>query len=190
MTAILYPHRRIRLSTLIPPGAADVKRAETEVDVVPDPIPPKPSDEEAQRERKGDVVASFEETAVATKSEPAQPQQYEPTSFLRKYNVSLVNVENLAEEPFDPKSPVIRAVTNEIVNVFKEVATMNSLFRDQISTFSMSQSTGNVTAEPAKLADFAAAVSAGEPGELQEVLSSLNVEERMQKALIVLRKSS
>lgn len=187
LTAILYPHRRIRLSTLIPPSAHDAKKTDSDVEPAPEPIPPKVSDEEAQMQKKGDVVASFEESAVAPKPDPAQPH-YEPTSFLRKYPVSLVNVENLTEEPHDPKSPVIRAVTNEIVNVFKEVASMNSLFRDQISTFSISQSTGNVTADPAKLADFAAAVSAGEPEELQDVLSSLNVEERMQKSLAVLKK--
>ncbi|KAI1369636.1 lon protease [Xylaria arbuscula] len=186
LTAILYPHRRIKLSELIPPTAPEQKKTETEPTDVPDPIPPKP-EEEATQDKKGDVVASFEEGVVANKSDTA-PEKYEPTSFLRKYPVSLANVDNLMEEPFDPKSPVVRAVTNEIVNVFKEVATMNSLFRDQISTFSMSQSTGNVTAEPAKLADFAAAVSAGEPGELQEVLASLNVEDRMQKALVVLKK--
>ncbi|RYP73701.1 hypothetical protein DL771_003414 [Monosporascus sp. 5C6A] len=186
LTAILYPHRRIKLSTLIPPGAQESKKGDTESEPVPEPITPKAEDGVAQ-EKKGDVVASFEESAVATKPEAAA-EKFEPTSFLRKYPVSLVNVENLTEEPFDPKSPIIRAVTNEIVNVFKEVAAMNSLFRDQISTFSMSQSTGNVTAEPGKLADFAAAVSAGEPAELQEVLSSLNVEERMQKALVVLKK--
>ncbi|KAI5868624.1 ATP-dependent protease La [Durotheca rogersii] len=182
LTAILYPHRRIKLSTLIPPpGPPEPAKADGEPQPSPEPIPIK-GGEEPQQEKKGDVVASFEESAVAT------PEKYEPTSFLRKYPVSLVNVDNLSEEPFDPKSPVIRAVTNEIVNVFKEVASMNSLFRDQISTFSMSQSTGNVMAEPAKLADFAAAVSAGEPVELQEVLASLNVEERMQKALVVLKK--
>ncbi|KAL7627636.1 ATP-dependent Lon protease pim1 [Parahypoxylon ruwenzoriense] len=186
LTAILYPHRRIKLSTLIPPSTHEPKKADTEAEPTPEPIPIK-AEEEPQQEKKGDVVASFEESAVASKSEAA-PEKYEPTSFLRKYPVSLVNVDNLSEESFDPKSPVIRAVTNEIVNVFKEVASMNSLFRDQISTFSMSQSTGNVTAEPAKLADFAAAVSAGEPAELQEVLASLNVEERMQKALVVLKK--
>lgn len=184
LTAILYPHRRIKLSTLIPPGAPDAKENDSPPE--PEPIPAK-TDEEAQREKKGDVVASFEEGAVAPKSD-ATVEKYEPTSFLRKYPVSLVNVENLVEEPFDPKSQVIRAITNEIVNVFKEVATMNSLFRDQISTFSMSSSSGNVTSEPAKLADFAAAVSAGEPAELQEVLASLDVEERMQKALVVLKK--
>lgn len=198
LTAILYPHRRIKLSTLIPPGQSDAKKSEPTdtptptANVTPEPEPeviptPKPAEEDASPDKKGDVVASFEESAVASKAD-GSAEKYEPTSFLRKYPVSLVNVENLTDEPYDPKSPVIRAVTNEIVNVFKEVAQMNSLFRDQISTFSMSQSTGNVTAEPAKLADFAAAVSAGDSAELQEVLSSLNVEERMQKALVVLKK--
>ncbi|KAK5628367.1 hypothetical protein RRF57_004082 [Xylaria bambusicola] len=186
LTAILYPHRRIKMSSLIPPIIPEARKAETESADVPDPIPPKPEDE-ASQEMKGDVVASFEEGAVANKSDTAI-EIYEPISFLRKYPVTLANVDNLVEEPFDPKSPVVRAVTNEIVNVFKEVAAMNSLFRDQISTFSISQSTGNVTAEPSKLADFAAAVSAGEPAELQEVLASMNVEDRMHKALVVLKK--
>lgn len=198
LTAILYPHRRIKLSTLIPPGQNEAKKPESSdapaptANATPEPEPEiipqaKSAEEDASPDKKGDVVASFEESAVASKAD-GSAEKYEPTSFLRKYPVSLVNVENLTDEPYDPKSPVIRAVTNEIVNVFKEVAQMNSLFRDQISTFSMSQSTGNVTAEPAKLADFAAAVSAGDSAELQEVLSSLNVEERMQKALVVLKK--
>ncbi|OAA74201.1 ATP-dependent protease La [Cordyceps fumosorosea ARSEF 2679] len=192
LTAILYPHRRIKLSSLVPPTPQqqqqEVKKAEGKKEPeVPEPIPAKSADEAPVLDKKGDVVASFEETAVDKKPDQVA-EKYEPTSFLKKYPVSLVNVENLADEPYDPKSPVIRAVTNEIVNVFKEVATMNNLFRDQISTFSMSQSTGNVTSEPAKLADFAAAVSSGEQTELQEVLGCMNVEERMQKALIVLKK--
>ncbi|KAL6884125.1 ATP-dependent protease La [Trichoderma longibrachiatum] len=185
LTAILYPHRRIKLSSLVAPGGQDADKTESKTEPEPEPIPQKT--EEDTQEKKGDVVASFEESAVEKKSE--QPvDKYEPTSFLKRYPVSLVNVENLADEPYDPKSPVIRAITNEIVNVFKEVATMNNLFRDQISTFSMSQSTGNVTSEPAKLADFAAAVSSGEQNELQEVLACMNIEERMQKALVVLKK--
>ncbi|QYS93697.1 Lon protease-like protein, mitochondrial [Trichoderma simmonsii] len=187
LTAILYPHRRIKLSSLVAPGGQDANKAEPKTEPEPEPIPQKTVEEDAQQEKKGDVVASFEESAVEKKSEQAT-EKYEPTSFLKRYPVSLVNVENLVDEPYDPKSPVIRAVTNEIVNVFKEVATMNNLFRDQISTFSMSQSTGNVTSEPAKLADFAAAVSSGEQNELQEVLACMNIEERMQKALIVLKK--
>jgi Lon-like ATP-dependent protease len=100
----------------------------------------------------------------------------------------LANVENLEDLPYSKKSPLVRAVTSEIVSVFKDIASLNPLFRDQIASFSMSQSAGNVFEEPAKLADFAAAVSAGEPLELQEVLETLTVDDRLQKSLLVLKK--
>ncbi|KAL7269945.1 ATP-dependent Lon protease pim1 [Rhizina undulata] len=183
LTAVLYPHRRIKITKLLSHA-----NKETEV---PAPIQEAEIEavEEEPKEEKGDVVASFEEMPQepVEKTAPPTSSQY-ATAFLKKYNVSIVDVENLTEESYDKKSPVIRAVTSEIVNVFKEVANLNPLFRDQISTFSMSQSAGNVIDEPAKLADFAAAVSAGEVSELQDVLETLSVEDRLQKALVVLKK--
>ncbi|KAK2743873.1 ATP-dependent Lon protease pim1 [Onygenales sp. PD_40] len=172
LTAVLYPHRRIKISSLIPPRDT-TQKAE--------------NDQEATKEapeKQGDVVASFEEGAA---EQISKETSYEPTTFLHKYPVSIVNVENLTEEPYDKKNTVIRAVTNEIVNVFKDIANLNPLFRDQISTFSMSHS-GNIMDEPANLADFAAAVSAGEVKELQDVLDTMNIQERLSKALVVLKK--
>ncbi|KNG86979.1 putative mitochondrial serine protease Pim1 [Aspergillus nomiae NRRL 13137] len=168
VTAVLYPHRRIKVSSLLPPS--DSAKASATED--------KPS------EKQGDVVASFEEGT----QELAPKDHYEPTSFLRKYPVSLVNVENLAEVPYDKKSAIIRAVTSEIVNVCKEIASLNPLFRDQISAFYTDQFPGNLSDEPSKLADFAAAVSAGELQEMQEVLEIMDIEERLPKALVVLKK--
>ena len=171
ITAVLYPHRRIKITSLLPPNdPARMEKLESAREL---------------SDKRGDVVASFEENGV---EQPAREvQQYEPTAFLRKYPVSLVNVENLTEEPHDRKSPVIRAVTSEIVNVCKEIATLNPLFRDQISAFYTDQFPGNLSDEPAKLADFAAAVSAGELKEMQEVLETMNIEERLPKALTVLK---
>ncbi|KEF58932.1 lon protease like, mitochondrial [Exophiala aquamarina CBS 119918] len=183
LTAVLYPHRRIKMSSLLPPSTPGEQRKVAVAEILPADEPkPKPDGTEG----KGDVVASFEESA----KEQTAPQAtvYEPTAFLRKYPVSLVNVENLTEVAHDRKSDVIRALTSEIVNVFKEVATINTIFRDQISDFSVSQSAGNVIEEPAKLADFAAAVSVGEIDELQDILQTMNVEERLHKALVVLKK--
>ncbi|OAX81931.1 ATP-dependent protease La [Emergomyces africanus] len=173
LTAVLYPHRRIKISSLIPPRDMSQK-PETDQQI--------PND--AATEKQGDVVASFEE---ATLEQPPKDTPYEPTSFLHKYPVSIVHVENLTEEPYDKKNTMIRAVTNEIVNVFKDIANLNPLFRDQISTFSMSHS-GNIMDEPANLADFAAAVSAGEVKELQDVLETMDIQERLSKALVVLKK--
>ena len=190
LTAVLYPHRRIKISKLLPPRGMDATggfmSAEiTEVEEAA--MTPVEEDVIETEQEKGDVVASFEEIIDETPPAAAPISPY-ATSFLKKFNVSLVDVENLTEQPYDKKSPIIRAVTSEIVNVFKEVANLNPLFRDQISTFSMSQSAGNVIDEPAKLADFAAAVSAGEVKELQDVLETLDVEERLSKALVVLKK--
>lgn len=168
VTAVLYPHRRIKISSLLPPSEATKEE----------------TTEEKPTEKRGDVVASFEEGAA----ENAPKDHYEPTSFLKKYPISLVNVENLTEEPYDKKTGIIRAVTSEIVNVCKEIATLNPLFRDQISAFYTDQFPGNLSDEPAKLADFAAAVSAGELHEMQEVLETMNIEERLPKALVVLKK--
>jgi Lon-like ATP-dependent protease len=205
MTAVLYPHRRIKLNSLLPPNKKEsTSAAKTEGDsVVKAEVTPVEAEATAtpaldatqasssQEEKKGDVVASFEEGSADTKTpakEQKQVQQYEPTSFLKKYNVSLVNVDNVADEPYDKKNDTIRALINEIIDTIKNIANMNPLFRDQISAFSMSQNAGNVGEDPARLADFAVAVSPGEPIELQEALEALDMEVRLHKALEVLKK--
>lgn len=223
LTAVLYPHRRIRIDELLPiptpkpqpstpPPATEVdvessieSRSETErSDVVEEPKASKPVEAEPEQSpaeidkdttvertedpkfvegKEGVVVESpSTETPSEDSSSPFQ------TAYLHDYGVSIVNVSNVEIEPYDKKSQVARAVAGEIISVFKEIAQLNPLFRDQIANFSMSQSAGNVFEEPEKLADFAAAVSAGEVNELQEVLESMVLEERLQKALLVLKK--
>lgn len=110
------------------------------------------------------------------------------TQFLKQYGVTVVNVTNPKDEPYNRNNENIKAITAEIVNTFKEIAQMNPLFRDQIANFSMSQSAGSMFEEPARLADFAAAVSAGETAELQEILKELNIENRIHMSLVILKK--
>ena len=141
--------------------------------------------------KEGKVDAEFSEgestSQVDSEGSDSSSSPFQ-TAYLHDYGVSIVNVSNVEMEPYDKKSQVARAVAGEIISVFKEIAQLNPLFRDQIANFSMSQSAGNVFEEPEKLADFAAAVSAGEVNELQEVLESMVLEERLQKALLVLKK--
>lgn len=194
LTAVLYPHRRIKMTALRPP-TGDAQNADQQAEQIPAPASVEvttlieekttPESEKGATESKGDVVASFEELS---KDSSNSMTLYEPTAFLRKHAVSLVNVENLTETNNDKKSDVTKALTAEIISVFKDVARINPLFRDQVSDFSVSQSAGNVTEEPAKLADFAAAVSAGEVEEMQDVLQTMDVEERLHKSLVLLKK--
>ncbi|KAI9028617.1 Lon protease C-terminal proteolytic domain-containing protein [Hyaloraphidium curvatum] len=168
LTVLLYPHRRIRVKSLVPlPRTGAALKAEVadeqsgqdqvslpgDVDVIPDPF-----------------------------------SNYIPINLpLSKFAAALVNVENLADEPYNADNPLIKAITNEMLNVMKEISQLNPLFRDQIITFSI-QSGGSLLTEPSRLADFAAAVSSAEPAELQAILESMVVEERLHKSLHVVKK--
>ncbi|KAG8213480.1 atp-dependent protease La [Butyriboletus roseoflavus] len=173
LTAVLYPHRRIKISELLKAGElpplAQVAPEDAQTVTPPETPPPSPSPESA----KGDV------------SKIPGPVQ---TSFLHNHAISIVQVENLLTQPYNKDDQYIRAFMSEIVSVFKDIAQLNPLFRDQITNFSINQVASNVFDEPDKLADFAAAVSSGEVGELQDVLESLTVEDRLRKALLVLKK--
>jgi Lon-like ATP-dependent protease len=140
------------------------------------------------------VVYPHRRIRISELSAPVElPENVEPpegkVTMLEKLNqlgVPVARVENLFDEPFNPDNRLIKATTSEIINVMKEISTSNPLLRDQIITVSVQ--TGNLLMDPSKLADFAAAISSGEPAELQHVLESLVVEERLHKALVVLKK--
>ncbi|QLQ79594.1 hypothetical protein HG537_0C02410 [Torulaspora globosa] len=193
MTALLYPHRRIKIEELIPPSKAETEtKSEDQTTSVTAEGESQPSSEEvSNKENPAEAnldVLQKDEGALDTVEE--DEGDLNPTEFLKQYDVSLVNVYNLEDEPFDRKSPVINALTSEILKVFKDISQLNTMFREQIATFSASiqSATTNIFEEPARLADFAAAVSAGEEAELQDILESLNIEQRLEKSLLVLKK--
>ncbi|PPQ87432.1 hypothetical protein CVT26_003102, partial [Gymnopilus dilepis] len=174
LTAVLYPHRRIRITELVKAGGARIEevKEQKEPQTVEPPTPPStPPVEDKDKQL----------VEAATKA-PVQ------TAFLHKHDVSIVNITNLHTAPYNKDDQYIRAFMSEIVSVFKDIAQLNPLFRDQITNFSINQVAANVFDEPDKLADFAAAVSSGEVRELQDVLESLVVDDRLRKALLVLKK--
>ena len=170
LTAVLYPHRRIRITDLIKSGGAapatvSVEAVEEATPITEETLPTPPP-------------TPKEESSVT----------FLPTQFLHQHNVSIVRVDNLVTQPYNKDDQYIRAFMSEIVSVFKDIAQLNPLFRDQITNFSINQVASNVFDEPDKLADFAAAVSTGDVQELQDVLESLVVEDRLRKSLLVLKK--
>ncbi|CAK5275869.1 unnamed protein product [Mycena citricolor] len=137
LTAVLYPHRRIKITELLQPGVE-------KVEVVP-------SDGES------------EAVAAPRKRRCRSQDRFRHDQY-------------------------IRAFMAEIISVFKDIAQLNPMFRDQVTNFMMNQSSASIFDEPDKLADFAAAVSSGEVRELQDVLDSLEVTDRLRKSLLVLKK--
>jgi len=215
MTALLYPHRRIKIDELVPPVIEEKAKEPQDIkNIIVEKIVEPTKKESQSTEKETEKVNDTEETSAKTNEtepkdetdiEPAKKNnvveessktdgtlisEFNPTEFLKKFKVSLVNVSNLEDDPFDSKSPIINALTSEILKVFKEISQLNTMFREQIATFSASiqSATTNIFEEPARLADFAAAVSAGEEDELQDILSSLNIEQRLEKSLLVLKK--
>jgi Lon-like ATP-dependent protease len=123
---------------------------------------------------------------VSTKETVVDVNEEARDTNVTRLGLPICNVENLHDQPFNSDNRLIKATTSEIINVMKEISSSNPLLRDQIITVSVQ--TGNLLLDPSKLADFAAAISSGEPNELQAVLESLVVEERLHKALVVLKK--
>ncbi|CAO2652733.1 Nn.00g021440.m01.CDS01 [Neocucurbitaria sp. VM-36] len=179
MTCVLYPHRRIKMTGLTSP-----KAEKDEASVMESTLDESPATETGAAQSKGDVVASFEETSDEAKSS----QDDQVPAILKGRKVSIADVDNMVEEPFDVKTnKTIQVLVNEIVNTFKGVALLNPLFRDHVSTFSV-HTTMNVGEDPVKLADFAAAVAQAESHELQSALEEMDIEKRLSKALEVLKK--
>jgi Lon-like ATP-dependent protease len=94
---------------------------------------------------------------------PSGPAQ---TLFLHTHAISIVQVDNLATQPYNKDDQRIRVFMSEIVPSSRTSPSL-TFFRDQITNFSINQVASNVFNAPNKLTGFAAAVSSGEVWELQ-----------------------
>ena len=183
VTIIVYPHRRVHFDeiTQVPTVKSDNDAATA-----------LPEENQQDLKKSGKPITKVAETSdkenEASESNIVEDTP-EPTAFLKKFNVTLVKVSGLKDQVVE-RTPNVNATIAEILKVFKDIANYNALFKDQISEFAQGAgaSSPNAFEEPAKLADFAAAVSAGEDVELQEILEELDIEQRLLKSLMVLKK--
>ena len=100
-------------------------------------------------------------------------------------SISNIKIENYPDEPYDKNNRFLRAVSQEIYTTLADIAKLNPFFREHITHHNISPS---VFEDPAKLADFVAVLCSTDPKELQEILESAVIEERLRKALILLKK--
>jgi Lon-like ATP-dependent protease len=199
LTTVLYPHKRIRIDELFPPsqdGSNVSKAAVSDLDINSE-IEPKPKKqiiEGITGEKEGDEPI----IPVKTESEPSEllekkvdaeiiEEEENPTEFLKQYPITLANVSNVEDDPFDKNDQVITSLTAAILDVLKDMSSVNKSFSDQLATFSASLHS-DIFNCPEKLADFAAAVTAGSQADLQEILECTDISKRLEMALTVLKK--
>lgn len=78
----------------------------------------------------------------------------------------------------------LKAYAINIVTVIKELLKLNPLFKEELQVF---LGHSDFT-EPGRLADFAVALTTASAAELQEILESFEIQTRIDKALILLKK--
>ena len=138
------------------------------------------------------VMSSLKDVSAAdSAAESAESLGYEAdNAFLKDYDISLVNNSNVETDPYQKDSPEIIALVNAITESFRDLAKQNINFRDQMSSYVFSPISGTLstgTNDPARMADFAAAMSAGNMKALQDILETTNVEKRLRLALALLK---
>lgn len=81
-------------------------------------------------------------------------------------------------------TPELKAYAISIISTIKELLKLNPLFKEELQIF---LSHSDFT-EPGKLADFAVALTTAARDELQDVLETFDIQKRIDKALILLKK--
>ncbi len=84
----------------------------------------------------------------------------------------------------EQESKAIKAYSISIISTIKELLKLNPLFKEELQIF---LGHSDFT-EPGRLADFAVALTTASREELQDVVETFNVEDRIDKALLLLKK--
>lgn len=88
------------------------------------------------------------------------------------------------DQPHALRAKELKAYSISIISTIKELLKLNPLFKEELQIF---LGHSDFT-EPGKLADFAVALTTASREELQDVLDTLDISERINKALILLKK--
>jgi len=78
----------------------------------------------------------------------------------------------------------LKAYALAVVNSIKELVALNPLHKEELSLFMSRSNLG----EPGRLADIAAVLTTAAPAELQDVLETLSILQRLRKVLLLLKK--
>ena len=103
--------------------------------------------------------------------------------WIRKIPPFIVRVEYL-ESPVVADESQLRAYAMALIDIIKELMTLNPLYNEELKQY-LNYFNPN---EPGPLADFAAAITSASAEDMQDILETLPLLERMEKVLLLLRK--
>ncbi len=109
--------------------------------------------------------------------------RFEIVSIQQTKPVIIARVRYIREE-IPEESDEVKAYSISIINSLKELIQLNPLHKEELSIF-MSHSNLH---DPARLTDFAAALTSSGPAELQEILETVDIVERQKKTLLLIKK--
>ncbi len=90
----------------------------------------------------------------------------------------------ISEPEISKDNDQVKAMALAIMNTMRELMKSNPIFSEEIKMF-LSRNTWE---EPGQLADFSVTMTSAGPDELQDILETIDIEQRMKKALFLLRK--
>lgn len=103
------------------------------------------------------------------------------TAYLKDLKVSYATVRPVEDNPYDVESPDIRSLIEAIKTLLSKMGSKNPLEKLQIKEGT------ELVNDPPKFADFIGSTIHGDPKKIQEILESLDIEERLAKALELLK---
>lgn len=134
------------------------------------------------------VVAELIRATQADADAPMQAmlgvlERFHVESFLSSDPVIIAQVRYL----FDPEMNVneeLKAYAVAIVSAIKDLIQLNPLFKDELNLF-LTRANLN---DPGRLADFSSAMTSANASELQDILETTSIRQRIEKALLLLKK--
>ena len=110
-------------------------------------------------------------------------ERFRIEGFVQEEPHIIAKVEYMIESPSGDEEEV-KAYSVSVIKCIKELVKLNPLFKEELSIF-MSHSS---LQEPGRLADFAAALTTSTGAELQDILKTTRIRERMRKVLVLLKR--
>ena len=110
-------------------------------------------------------------------------QRFRIREWVKKTPPYVVRVE-YPDEHLGEDEGQVRAYAMSLINGIKELMSLNPLYSEELKEY-LNHFSPN---EPSPLADFAAAITSADPVELQDILETFDLLDRMQKSLLLLTK--